>query len=474
MDLPHKPSALRILQSAGAASVTQVWRLGVTFLAFFCIRRMMPPEDLGVWMWAEPVFVLLSITRDLGINGHLIRLEQRPYGNFLAVAVFWGGLFAGAVALGAPWLATFFESHDAQTVQIIRVLALFLWVQGIGLVPLTYFEAEHLLARAIPAELARNAVFAILAVLWVWMDWGVWGVVWAHLSGSVVFTIVLWLGCRSTIRLRFAPREIVGLVRDSLPLALLSLLEQGVLYLDVLVLGLILDKGTVGKVGLATYALFFFSRLLADAMGRAVYPAIVAYSAHPERAFGLYRVATLFLVCCFVPLAFFMHHNAELVAYFLGGSEWTGAAAYLSVAAFIPFVRPLTMFGREYLLVARRDRLLIAYTLTNLLSLGGLGYYLIKFTELRELGMAVAGYFPLGTLFLGFGLWQLAPKRFVRLLWEMISLYLLGALIFAAIWLIPNGSTWTTLATSIVAGLVFLAFAYRRHGDDLRDFLAWT
>ena len=93
----------------------------------------------------------------------------------------------------------------------------------------------------------------------------------------------------------------------------------------------------------------------------------------------------------------------------LGKSEWAGAAAYLTIAAFVPLLRPLTMFGRELLLVVYKDRLLIAYTLLNLLSLGGLGYWLVN-TERGALGMAIASYFPLGTLVLAWGLHGLAPQ----------------------------------------------------------------
>lgn len=475
MTSPTKPTSLRVLQSASAATLSQVWRLALTFTTMWLIRRMMGPEELAVWQWVEPLFVLLSITRDLGVNGHLVRLEQRRYGNFMVIVVVWGGLFASATALAAPWLAQLFESHDQQTVEIIRVMALFLWIQGLGLVPMTFFEAEHLITRAIPAELARNAVFAVLAVYWVWSGQGVWGVVYAHLIGSVIFTLILWLsarrrgragnGMRMPVDIRL--REIPALIRGSLPLAALSLLEQAVLNLDILLLGLVLREREVGEAGLAIYALFFFSRLIADAAGRAVYPAIVAYRDEPAKAFGLYRTATLFLVCCFVPMAFFLHHNAELVALFLGGTEWTGAATYITVAAFVPLVRPLTMFGREYLLAAHRDGLLLAYTLTNLVSLGGLGYCLVKFTDLQELGMAIAGYFPLGTLFLAWGLWQLAPQPFVQLIREMLLLYGIGLMCFIPLWFLPLTSQLAIAAASCVAGAVFGALAYRQHGRDL-------
>lgn len=462
------------MRSASAATLSQIWRLAVTFTTMWVIRReFLGPEELAVWMWVEPVFVLLSIARDLGVNGHLVRLRRRLYGNFLLIELIWGTLFALALYGLAPWIASFFKGHDQQTVEIVRVMAAFLWVQGLGLVPLTYFEAEHKITWAVPAELVRNTAFAIGSLFLVWRGFGVWAVVWAQLIGAVLFTITLWWTGRRQVALEFDLREIPELIRGSLPLALLSVLEQAVLYLDVLLLGLVLAPEQVGFAGLAVYALFFFSRLMADAIGRAVYPAIVAYRDEPEKAFGLYRVATLTLVCCNVPLAFFLHHNAEFVAHFLGGDRWVGAADYIRVAAFVPFIRPLTMFGREYLLVAHRDGLLVAYTLGNLLSLGLLGWWLVS-TDLGALGMAIASYFPLGTAFLAWGLRQLSPPDFARLIREMLTLYGFGTLIFAGLWLVPRTSTATLFGASVVAGLLFLALCARRHGDEVRDFLRWA
>jgi len=155
----------------------------------------------------------------------------------------------------------------------------------------------------------------------------------------------------------------------------------------------------------------------------------------------------------------------------LGGEQWLDAGRYLTVAAFVPFLRPLTMFGREYLMVVHRDRLLILYTLANLLSLGGLGYWLVH-GELRELGMAVAGYFPLGTLLLGWGLRQIAPASFDRLLLQIAELYLLGLACFAPIWLVPPERMWLRVGLSAVAGSVCLALALWRHRTGYRAFLS--
>ncbi|REJ73210.1 MAG: hypothetical protein DWQ36_12460 [Acidobacteria bacterium] len=467
--LAHAGAPRNIVRGAGAATASQVWRLVVTLATHMLLRRLIPPAEMGVWNWAEPVFILLAQARDLGVPGHMVRQTRRAYGDFLRLEIGWGGLFALGLAVAAPILALGFESHDEQTTAILRALCLFLFVQGLGAVPLTFFEAEQRLTATIPAELARNIVFAVLSIALALRGHGVWSLVIAHLAGAALYSAMLWFAARRDLSLDSEPGALRALVTASLPLALLSFLELSVLHLDVLVLGLVLPEAAVARAALAIFALFFVSRLLADAVGRAVYPALVSLTHTGGNAYEVYSLATLLLLTFVVPLAFGLHLNAELVAWILGGEEWVGAADYLRVAAFVPLIRPLTMFGREYLLVVHRDRLLIVYTLLNLVSLGGLGYTLVH-TELRELGMAVAGYFPLGALVLAWGLAQIDRAAFRRLLRQIAVLYLLAAPLFAPVWLLSPAATAPRLLASLLAATIYLAIVWRLHGPRYRVF----
>ena len=485
--MPGTDRTDRLLSSAGAATASQLWRISVTLATHMVLRRLILPDEMGIWNWAEPVFILLAQVRDLGLPGHLVRLQHKTYGAFLRLELLWGFVFCSALALAAPMMALGFEGHDASTPNILRALCLFLFIQGIGAVPLTFFEVELEITRTIPAELARNLCFALLSIGLALSGWGIWSIIVSHIVAAALYSAMLWWSAWGQMPLE-QTRRLRELVTAALPLALMSVLELAVLYLDPLILGSVLPPAAVAKAALAISALFLVSRLIADAVGRAVYPALVSLrdrdgvvdataevgsgTTHSSRnaAFDLYRTATLFLATLVVPSCFVFHLNAELVALVLGGSEWIGAADYLRVAAFVPLVRPLTMFGRELLLSAHRDRLLLLYTLFNLLSLGGLGYALVS-TELGALGMAVAGYFPLGTAFLAWGLAQLGGSTFKTLMVQLSSLYVLGAVVFAAVFAIDAEALVLRLAASSAAAVFFLALALWWRRDDYAGLL---
>lgn len=464
--------AQRLVRSAGAASFSQIWRIVVTFLTHMALRRMIPPEEFGVWVWAEPLFLILAQLRDLGVPGHVVRDRSRPYGNYFALQLGWGGTLSTLLFLAAPIIALAYADRDAETLQILQLMCLFLLIQGLGSVPLTFFEAELMVEKTIPAELIRNIAFAALSLFLAWQGFGVWSLVISHLVAGTLFTAFLWWEARGLIRLKPIPGATWRLIVLSYPLAFMSALEQLVLRLDAFVIGLRFDAAIVGKVGLAIYAVFFFSRHLAEAIGRALYPALVHYGAiHSERAFKAYRVATLFLLSFVVPAAFFMLINAELAALFLGGEGWTGAKAYLQVLSLVPLIRPLNMFGLEFLLTQHRDRLLIFFSLLNLISIGGLGLYLTR-TDLGELGMAVAGYFPLGSLLLAWGVYQISPRGFRLLLLQMLELYAVGAMLFLPIVYLDPGNIWLRFGLSCVAGLLVLGYMGWRRGGAFAEFLA--
>ncbi len=464
-------TAGRLLRSAGAASISQIWRVGVTFATHMVLRRLIPPEEFGLWTWIEPLFMIIAQLRDIGIPGHLVRDRSKPYGNYLGLQVGWGGPLTLLVVMAAPILALFYADHDQATVQAIRAMCLFLFVQGLGSIPLTFFEAELAVEKTIPAEIVRNLAFALVSLGLAFTGYGVWSLIIAHIVGGALHAAMLWWRAWGELPLTWRPHDTWRLIKISYPLAIMSVLEQMVLRLDAFVLGLKFPTAIVGTAGLAVFIVFFFSRLLAEPVGRALYPALVRYVADPPRAFEAFRIATLFLLTLSVPTAFFLLVNADHMALLLGGDRWLGAADYLRFLSLVPLARPLNMFGLELLLTRHRDRLLILFSLLNLLSLGGLGLYLTS-TDLGELGMAIAGYFPVGSLVLAWGIYQLSSRGFGQLWRNIFELYAVAAVLFLPILAITSPQTWSRVGLSCLAGLVVVAYMSRRFGQVFLDFLS--
>jgi len=462
--------ARQFLSSASAATLSQLWRIGITFLTHLALRHMVPPEQFGLWNWVDPLFFTLAQLRDLGVNGQVVRDKRRPFGNFLQLELLWGGFFTALVFFGAPALANLYEDHSVPVVAVIRAMCIFLFVHGLGMVPTIFFEVELKVLRTVKAEVLRNTVFALISLSLAWFGYGVWSAIIGHVVASTLYSVMIWIEAWREITLTRIP-ETWRLVWSSLPLMVMSMLEQTVLRIDYFVLGARFSTAVVGFAGLAWQAVFFFSRMLADSVGRSLYPALVRYGDEPRRAFDAYRVATVFMMSLSVPLAFFLFGNADFVVQVLGGKGWEGAAEYLRWLSLVPLARPFTMFGIELLLTLHLDRWLLLSTLLNLISVGGLGLLLTQ-TAFGPLGMALAGYFPLGMLVFLWAVRHAAGASLWALCRQLFELELVGALLFLPLdFLIPPEESMRRFASFCLAGCLYLGYAWWRNNTMFRRFV---
>ena len=78
----------------------------------------------------------------------------------------------------------------------------------------------------------------------------------------------------------------------------------------------------------------------------------------------------------------------------------------------------------------------------------------------------------LGQLLLAYGIREIDPAGFKKLLLQIGELYGIGALCFTPLALVPGDWVWTRVALSVLCGTIFLAAALARHGPAYRRFLA--
>lgn len=456
--------------SAGAATWSQILRVAVTLGTYVVLRRFIPPEEMGVWNWAEALFLLIGQVRDLGMPAEIGRQREPQFGNYLLVLVAWSLALASAIFLAAPWIAGAYSDGDPEvTVSVLRFLCLFLVVQGLGILPTVHLDIEMLTVRTVPPELLRNAAFAVSSIALAANGFGVWSILYAHVGAATLYTIGVWWAARKTLRLELQPGLAKALVLASLPLMVLSLLELSVLSVDVFIYGKRFTREVVGNAGLATLAAYFVGRQLADASGRPLYPAMLR-AGGPRDSFQVYAAATLLFAGVLAPAAFSLFLNAELITQILGGEQWLGAVELIRWFAFVPLVRPLSLFGRELLLILRQDRLLLVYSATSLVTITTLGLLLTR-TSLGIFGMPVAGFFALGQFVLLYGMFRIAEAPVGRLLRRIGLIYLGNAALFAPLLTTTDRlHPWALFVVSAAvsaASIALVVWLYREEGRRL-------
>jgi O-antigen/teichoic acid export membrane protein len=457
-----------LLNSTRAATFSQILRMVVTFGTYAVLRRWVEPGAWGIWHWSEPLFLLLGQVRDLGLPGHVVRLEQpRPYGNLLRIELIWGLLAGILVVFGAPQLALLFKDPSYEVVHVVQALALFMFFEGLAKVPLTWCEAELQIGRSVPAELARNFTFAVVALSLGWHDFGVWSLVVAHIAGGAMFAAVLWWRTWGSIEFHFSEDGDSRLLKKSLPLVLMSLLVLLTGKIDPWVLGIHFDAADVGRYGMVLFLSYIIAIYVALPVSRALYPALSGLR-DDHRFFGAYRLATLLLLAVEVLAALGLFVNAEVALLIFGGEEYLGMAPVLRILCFAPLVQPFSRCANDMLLNLHKDVVIIVSSGLTLVSLVGLGYFLSKSYGLA--GMAWANLLPVGSLVVTWAVWRVAPVSFWRLLGDLLMLYLVPLPFFGLAWWVAGENLWLRLGLSLLAAGISTMIYQRRHQHEFRAF----
>lgn len=449
-----------------ASSLASYWSLGVRLIVGFAARyvlaRILIPEDHGLYELALKVVTIAGALRDLGLVYHLIRDPRRPYGTVFAFTAGSGVLVTAALILGAPLAGRL----DPDLPGVLQVFALWVLLDGLGLVPRTYFERELRIGRLVAPEIARGLAAAGLAILLAWRGYGVWSFVVADLVAAAVYAALVWRRAWGRMPLEVQPGLLPSLLRQSTSLFLVWVTFQLVTHIDLFIVRSFQSTAEVGYYARA-YMLAFLVRQIV--FPRALLPALVEYRDDPPRFHAAFRVTTVFLLSCEVIAGYFLFFNAEKVVGEYLGSQWGPAVGILKILCFVPFLDVFSELGGEVLKVRREDRLWLAIMAGNLVSLLIFG---IWFTgRWGAEGMAAANFLLLGNLLMAWRMHKIFAGAFVPLLADMALIYLLPLPLFAAAAALPADSWWR-LAASALAAAVALALLAWRFQRPFRSFLA--
>ena len=455
------------LRSSGAATASQFVRVAAILATHLALRRLIPPADWGLRDWTEALFLLLATVRDLGLPSHVVRLRPMPLGNLLRVQLGWGLTLGAGLFLFAPRLATLFETPRGDVAAVLRAMVVYMLLEGLASVPLTWFEAELRIGRSLLPEIARTLTYCLAAIVLALAGFGIWSFILAMIGSQAVYTLLLWGRALRSRRhapmpLPHQPGRTLELLAASIPLGSIWLLAFAITYADALILGGRFPDSVVGGYMFAYVWAFFASRILQQPIARALYPALVRFAEHPERQFEAFRLSTKALLAIEVPAALVLFLNADLAVRLLGGELYRDQAGLLRLLAFAPLVDPLGRFGGELLIARHRDRLRVLTLVLHLAALVGGGLWLSS--RYGPVGMAWANFLPLGAPLLLWGLWTIGGRALGALVADLCEVYLAPVPLFALAWWSTADHSWARLAASCLAALLSLAWFWRRFG----------
>ena len=458
----------RFLQSTGAAVFSQLWRVIITLGVMVLCRHLVPADEYGLWNWVLPLFMILGALRDMGLVYHVVRINPRPYGNLLLLEVGWGAVLAlGALALAPVAAGLALNEVIPSTVPVLRIMVVFLFLEGLSSVPRVYFESELEVGRTVLPELVRNLAMATVTVSMVLAGHGIWAMVAGQIVAAGVYAALLWMRAWGRMPLTYLPGQNLALIRASLPLASIWLITVMSRFIDLLIVGWRFDANSIAQYGLAFKNACRLSEITVPALIRSLYPVLVAFgsgaSANAQRLFETYSLTTVVMMALEVPSALFLFVNADLVVKLLAGASYADMAPnLLRILCFATLVDPLGRLGGELLKARHGDRVWMKASGITLLGFTVVGVWLTG--RMGVEGMAWAKLFPLGVVIMGAAIFAIDPAGFRRLFGQLAFVYTVPIPLFAAAYWLGGDALWLRFGLSVVAGGTSVAICLAKFG----------
>lgn len=445
---PSGSTEQRFLTSSLAAYGSQIGRVAIRLAADIALARLILPRDHGVFDLAWSAVLIAGVLRDAGISYQLVRDEREPYGTALAWSLISGALVTATLIAASP----LFGGLDPALPAVLAVLAPWVLLDGLAMVPRVYFERRLQVNRLVVPEVLRGLVFAALAIALGALGAGVWSFVAGELAGITVVALLLWWRVRGRFSLSPQWRLLGSLLAHSRYLFLIALAAFTLPHVERYILGPFVATALLAQYNKARLWGLRLQTIVVPAVQRVLYPALVAYRGDEERTFSVYRIGTVSILALEVLAAYFLFLNAETVLVtLLLGPGWEPAVPLVRILCFLPLVDPFSRLGGELLKVRTEDRLWLVIVVLNAASLLGFGLVLVP--RYGATGMAVTNFLLLGNLVMTWRVWRICGRRFRILAADLGFLYLAPLPLFAAVaWLFPDEG-WGRFAASAAAGL---------------------
>jgi O-antigen/teichoic acid export membrane protein len=338
----------------------------VTLVGLAVLARLLAPDDFGLLAFALAYITYVTAIGDLGTGAALIYWPSRN--GDAAQVTFVVGVVTGLLCLGgtvvlAPAIAAFFDNPTGAPVLIAIAWS----------VPIQAFGSTHdalcrksLRFRAwFAPELALAAGKAIISVVLALAGLGVWSLVWGHLAGHLLRTILLWtiVPWRPALTM---PWHMVGpMFRYGRSIVALNVLSVIVHHSDLLIVGRLLGVTALGFYQMAAKIPEMAITLLVRAVSQVLFPTLSRACAQGQDAVATYLTTLRGVGLVTIPVAVVLVMMAEPLVLVMFGPKWAPSVPALQALAVVACLRALGTPGGDLLKASGRPGVLVVLAATK-------------------------------------------------------------------------------------------------------------
>lgn len=339
------------LATAGSKAVTLV---GLALLA-----RLLAPNEFGLLAFAMAYITYAEAIGDLGTGVALVywpdRRDDASQVTFV-VNVVAGVAWCLLTLAIAPYVAEFF--HAEHGTPIVQVLAFSFIIKFLGNTHDALLQKDLRFRARLAPDLALAGVKAAVSLAFAWYGYGAWSLVWGHLAGLSVRTVLVWVAVpwRPTFRLP------VDLFRPMLSygrgIIFINVLTAIAHHADIAIVGRYLGTRDLGLYQIASKIPETTVIMLLWVVGRVLFPAFTRLKAEGVSLRTPYLTSSKYVTELTMPAAIGTCVLAQPMIVTFFGPAWHPAAPILGALAIYAAMRCISTSAGDVLKTMNRAPLL--------------------------------------------------------------------------------------------------------------------
>ncbi|MEU3454306.1 lipopolysaccharide biosynthesis protein [Micromonospora sp. NPDC006766] len=353
-----EPLGRSVRRGLGWSFVSTILTRAGTVLSGIALARLLSPDDYGQFTVALVVLLVVANINDLGLEATLVRWpraidEIAP----TATTIIFGAscLFAGGVVIGAPAIATALNAPNATG--IVQLMAASVAINGLFSVPSAVLTRSFMQGKRATADLAGMVVTLGLSVALAALGYGAWSLAWGRFAGNAVNSVLLWAFAPTRYRPGWSRQAARHVLSGGLPIAGTLLLAVGLMNVDYVVVGRLLDPEALGLYLLAFNLSSWPVSILSVAVARISIPAFARLQHDRAALRAAFRRSLTLIMAPAVLVAVMLAVYALPATRVVYGPRWSAAATALSFLAVLGGLRVAMQLAADLLTAAGKARL---------------------------------------------------------------------------------------------------------------------
>jgi O-antigen/teichoic acid export membrane protein len=361
--------------------VRQIFATVISFGGSIVLARVLNPSDFGTYAIATFVVNIFMVLGDLGLGASFIQNSKSPDNKYFRISfTIQLALVTTVVILTwtlAPWIIGFYSSVSQNSLWLIRVISLLLYLPVFRSASTIQLERALHFKPIAWSEGVGISLYQIIAVICALKGLGVWSFVFATVVSGVVSLIIVYRSAPWAVGLCFDWGEIRRVLRQGISFQSAALLDAISQWAIPAIAGILAGPTSVGYLGLAL-ANAKRPLLLAESVMRVSFPHFSRLQANVDKlheAINDYLVGLLWVMFAWV--GFLWTVSVPLVT-FIYSAKWLPAVPALVIFAIaLPMDIIIWTVGLSYRAMNRNWSAVKIFAVRTTLNLG-LSAFLVK------------------------------------------------------------------------------------------------